>query len=481
MHTLLFGVVTDLSLEIPGSIDGIELRLDYFDQIDLKALRSFLQKVNLPVMLAVRRADQGGKFLGTEGERLALIESLCSLRPAYIDLEYDVPNEYRKRLFESYPEISFLSSYHNFSNTPDNLEELYKEVKTPYAHILKLATTAQSSLDALRLLSFIRARSSKEKIIGVAMGEEGRATRILAPVVGSFLTYAPLSEKTAPGQLSAQELQEIYHFGKLNQKTQIYCLIGDPVEKSLSAVIHNAVFEKFGVNAVYIKLKVKREELPAFFSQAQELPFQGFSITMPLKEAVMPLLTAMSSQTQAIGACNTIKIDKSQLIGYNTDGIGALNALEKKGAVLDKQIVIIGAGGAAKALAYEAIQRGAQVTLLNRTPSKAIAIAEALGATQGGGLDLAPQSYDILINCTPESQLISEEWVLPGTIAMDIVNVPKNTSFLVKALSKQCALVFGYEMFTAQALEQQLIWFQDQIDQTLAHAIIEKTITENLR
>ena len=86
MHTPLFGVVTRLSLEIPGQLDGIELRLDYFDQIDLSSLRLFLQKVGLPVIFALRRADQGGRFLGTEEERLALIESLCSLGPAYVDL-----------------------------------------------------------------------------------------------------------------------------------------------------------------------------------------------------------------------------------------------------------------------------------------------------------------------------------------------------------------------------------------------------------
>ena len=353
-------------------------------------------------------------------------------------------------------------------------------MKIPYAHILKIAVTAQSSLDAMRLLNFVRVRSCQEKIIGIAMGEKGRATRILAPVVGSFLTYAPLSEHTAPGQLTAQELQEIYHFRKLNKETKIYCLLGDPIEKSLGAVIHNAVFDKLGLNAVYIKLKLNKEELPAFFSQALELPFQGFSVTMPLKEEVMPLLTEISSQTKAIGACNTIKIEKGQMIGYNTDGIGALNALEKKGSVFGKQILIIGAGGAAKALAYEAIQRGAQVTLLNRTPSKAIEIATAFGG-RGGGVELLPQAYDTLINCTPEGQLIPEEGILPDKIAMDVVYVPKNTPFLVKALSKKCSLVFGYEMFTAQALEQQLIWFQDQIDQAKAHTIIEKKITENLR
>lgn len=493
MTTSLFGVITGpdfaaaeklLAVHKPY-IDGIELRLDYFGPIDQKALASFLQNCKLPVMLTVRRKDQGGYFPGTEEERLALIESLCSLHPAYVDLEYDVPSDYRKRLFESYPHICFLSSYHDFSGSPVDFGELYAKVQTPYAQIHKIAVTASSSLDALRLLAFVKMHALEKKIVGIAMGEEGRITRILAPVVGSCLTYATLSEEgiTAPGQLNARELQETYHFRGLNPQTEVYCLIGDPIEASLGAAIHNAVFANASLNAVYVKARVKKEEIPSFFSLARQLPFKGFSVTMPLKEEVMPLLTQVSQQTEAIGACNTIKIQEGQMLGYNTDGIGALNAIERRGLVSRKHVVIIGAGGSAKALAYEASQRGALVTIINRTPLKAIEIANSLGCT-GGGWELFPKvcesGYDVMINCIPDSTLIDEKWILPGIVAMDIVYIPKNTPFLVKALSKKCHLIFGYEMFVAQALEQELLWFSSQIDTAKAYAILEEMVVSNL-
>jgi 3-dehydroquinate dehydratase / shikimate dehydrogenase len=487
MGTLLFGVISgpDIKSAEPlleqskPYIDGIELRLDHFKKIDMAALKTFLKNCGLPVMFTLRRNDQGGAFSGTETDRLSLLESLCTLQPAYIDLEYDVPIAYRKKLFEGFPKISFLSSFHDFTYTPDDLDALYQKIKTPYTHIYKLAVTAKSSIDALRLLSFVQARTGTEKFIGISMGEEGRPTRILAPIVGCYLTYATLTVNgtTAPGQMTAREMQEIYRFRKLNRRTAIYAVIGDPVDKSLGPLIHNAVFDQTNINAVYLRIKVKKEELSAFFTLAEKLPFKGFSVTMPHKEAIMPFLTEVSAQARAIGACNTIDISKGKLTGYNTDGIGALDAIEKRGPIKGQHIVFIGAGGAAKAMIFEAAQRGALVTVINRTP--AIEIAQAVKG-RGGGWDLLSEvcktGYDIIVNCTPKSEAIEERWILPEKIAMDIVYVPKNTPFLVKASHKKCRIVFGYEMFVGQAVEQQRIW-SPKIDIDKTYAIINALLS----
>ncbi len=489
MSTLLFGALSGPDFKAVEAlleksrpfIDGIELRLDHFSTIDKDALKAFLQKCGLPVMLTLRRKDQGGSFHGSETERLDLLESLCALQPAFVDLEYDVPADYRKKLFESYPNIAFLSSFHDFSHMPADLEDVFQKVKTPHAHIYKIAVTAKSCLDALKVLGFVQSHSDKDKIIGIAMGEEGKPTRILAPVAGSYLTYAALSSdrSTAPGQLTAEQLQKTYRFAKLNRQTEIFCLIGDPVDKSLGTIVHNAVFEDAGLNAVYINMRVKKEEIAAFFSLVHALPFKGFSVTMPLKEEVMPFLSEASPQARAIGACNTIKVVGRVQMGYNTDGIGALNAIERREKVLGKHIVFVGAGGAAKALIYEAIRRGAIVTVINRTAEKAVEIANAYGC-RGGGWELLPEvcetGYDVIVNCTPESDLIEERWILPGKIAMDIVYVPKNTPFLVKASQKKCRIVFGYEMFAGQAVEQERLWFPDTIDFDKAYHIIEEKV-----
>lgn len=492
MGTLLFGVITGPDMRTAeqkfeaakSEIDGIEMRLDTFQQIDMEAIQAFFVKCRIPVMLTLRRKDQGGSFEGTEKERLDLLEALCTLGPTYVDLEYDVPVELRKKLFEQHPRIGFLSSYHDFVETPEDLEAVYRKVHTPYAHIVKIVTTAQSSIDALEMLHFIQSRSDREKIIGICMGEEGKLTRILAPVVGCFLTYASLGNNSTSwqslGQLTASELQGTYRFRKLNAQTSIYALIGDPIEKSLGAVVHNAFYEQEGINAVYIKIRIGIEMLPLFFNLIRSLPFRGLSVTMPLKEAVMPFLAQVSIQTRVIGACNTIHIVDQQLLGYNTDGTGALNAIERRGVVYGKHLVFIGAGGAAKALIFEASQRGAFVTVINRTPAKALELASLFGG-HGGGWEIfeevCKKGYDIIINSIPESDLIEDRWILPEKIAMDIVYVPKNTPFLVKASGKKCQIVFGYEMFVGQMIEQLRIWFPNEgIDFDRTQAMVEEIV-----
>jgi 3-dehydroquinate dehydratase / shikimate dehydrogenase len=493
MQTLLFGIITGPDVKSAEQmlaqgkpyIDGVELRLDHFEKIDIEALKNLLKGCGLPVMFTVRRNDQGGVFRGEEKERLQLLEAVCALQPAYLDLEYDVPQEFRKKLFDAYPKVTFLSSYHDFSETPQDIEVVFNKIKTPYAHVHKMAFAVYSSLDALRILAFVQSHSEKDKIAVMGMQEEGRITRILAPVVGSFLTYATILESisTAPGQMTGKELQEIYHFRRLDRQTEIYAVIGDPIDKSLGHLIHNAVFDDAKINAVYVRLKVKTEEIPAFFSSILKLPFKGLSVTMPHKAAVIPHLSQISIETRVIGACNTVQIKDGALTGFNTDGIGALNAIERHGPVFGRHIVFIGAGGAAKALIFEAAQRGAFVSVLNRTPEKAVEIATIVKG-RGGGFDLLPvvceQGYDVIVNCIPESNFIDEKWILPEKIAMDIVYIPKNTPFLVKALQKKCTIVYGYEMFIRQALEQERIWFPDKINPEKAYTLIEQQATSAL-
>jgi len=462
MRTLLFGVIQGpdmqtaarLALEAQPDIDGIELRLDLFADVNQVDLQAFMRRCPLPVMLTVRR------------QHFALLEALCALAPAYIDLEYDFPLDLRQQLFEAHPHITFLSSYHDFSSTPEDLQALYNRVKTPYAPITKLAVTAKTSNDALRMLLFVQEVSkSQEKIIGICMGEEGRASRILAPIAGNYLTYAPLAhsaESVALGQLTAKELQESYRFRLLTPTTALYALVGDPVDKSLGNLVHNAVFKRLNLNALYIKIAVRAGDLTAFFALALQLPFHGFSVTMPHKEGVVPLLHDSSSQVQKFGSCNTVVVRDRKMTGFNTDAAGALDAIEQRTKVHGKRILFIGAGGSARALVFEAAERGAHVLVVNRTAEKALELAQTVVGGQGGGVELFPEvaakGYDIIVNCTPSHTPTYEEWILPDTIAMDIVYLPKYTPFLLAAARKNCRLVFGYEMFINQAVEQQRIW-----------------------
>lgn len=275
---------------------------------------------------------------------------------------------------------------------------------------------------------------------------------MLAPIVGNRVNYACLhgGAKTGPGQLSVDELMSIYHYDRLNEQTAIYGLIGDPVEKSPGHLHHNAVFRKKGCNAVYVKMQVKPEELAKFIPLAKELGIRGLSVTIPLKEKILHFVDVVDRSAQSIGALNTLKFEEGKIFGTNTDGNGALDAIEKKASVRGKKVVLLGAGGAARAIAFEAKKRGADVILVNRTASRAEALAKELGCRAGQ----LPDNYDVLINCSP----VAEEKILPGTIAMDVVYAPKDTPFLQEAARKNCQIVYGEEMYLNQAAGQTQFW-----------------------
>jgi len=451
-------------------IDGIELRLDYFTEIKPEDIKSLKQNFNLPMIFTLRKKSQGGFFISDEQKRLQLIKELIVLKPDYFDLEYDVSDDFIKELHAANQTVKLISSYHNFDETPGDLDAILKQMHRPEFYGYKIATQANSTLDTLRMLNFVHQNSKTTKITGICMGKLGEASRILAPVVDGYFNFTCIErdKQTTLGQLEIKTLMDLYNYKKLNTKTSIYALLGDPVGHSIGHIFHNKFFKDSNKNAIYLKLQLKPAELEGFFIFAKKSPFKGFSVTMPLKENVLPYLDELDDDAAVIKAVNTIVVRKDKYVGYNTDGIGALNAIEQKMKVKDKKIVIIGAGGTAKAIVYEAIRRGGQVIVLNRTVAKAKQLAANLGC-QGFGFEyfaeLLKIKYDILINATSVGMKdsdqplpIPQQLLSPGHIVLDMVYA--HDSVLLKVAAKnKCTTITGKQVFVDQALAQQLIWF----------------------
>jgi 3-dehydroquinate dehydratase/shikimate dehydrogenase len=434
---------------------GFELRLDLFLDIDFNLISDFLKTSSRPVILTVRKKDHGGKFLGSEEDREALILSLLSLNPPFFDLEYDMRPEFIHEVIGKYPKTKWILSYHNFEKTPLDLEAILHLMQEFPAFTYKIAVMALSANDALRALVFAKKYSSLSMI---CMGEKGIFARVLGPINGNCINYACLTQDqtSAPGQICLHELCDIYHYHLLSQNTAIYGLIGDPISQSLGHIYHNDRFRKMGKDAVYVKMSVTREELSEFIFLAQKLGVQGLSVTMPLKEAIIPFLDDVHDPK--IGAVNTVLFKNGKVFGTNTDGYGALDAIEKKGVVRGKTMVILGSGGAARALAFEAQKRGAYVTILNRTLQRAQDLAKAVGCSSGS-LDQGPSHYDILVNSSSHCMPIEADQILEKRVVMDVIYHPKETFFLKQALLKGCEVVYGEEMFINQAIGQIAFWF----------------------
>jgi 3-dehydroquinate dehydratase/shikimate dehydrogenase len=448
---MLFVSVPRLELlsAVPKDVDGIELRLDLFSHIDLHAIRQVLKSSPNPVMLTVRSVEHGGRYTH---EREALLSQLLELKPPFLDVEHDVSPRFLAHAFQQ-SDTQIVLSAHNVSD----LEAVYQQMSKYPAYTYKLAVPVTSTIEALQLLLFAKTHPRTSII---SMGEHGSFARVLGPVFGNKINFASISssQAVAPGQLSAQDMLEIYRFHKLNPETAVYGLIGSPVSESVGHMYHNRCFSEQNRNAVYVKMHLLPDELPAFFPLAKILGIQGLSVTMPLKEDVVSHV----QNEYPVPSVNTLYFQDGQYFGTNTDGPAAVTVLEKRGSIAEKTIVILGAGGAARAMTFALQERGAKVVVLNRTLKKARALSPYFGR-----LSDMPPSYHAVIQCTPHPMPIDPKHLLPKALAMDIVYSPRETEFLRAASAAGCELIYGEEFFAAQAAMQSALWKSSFVPQPL--------------
>jgi shikimate dehydrogenase len=242
---------------------------------------------------------------------------------------------------------------------------------------------------------------------------------------------------------------------------KLCCLIGDPIEHSLSPLIHNAGYQALGMDYVYLPFQVK--DIKGAVEGIKKLGIRGASITMPHKARAIEYVDEIDRLALETGAVNTIVNNDGVLTGYNTDYQGALQALEEATPLEGKRAVLVGSGGAATAIALGLKRRGARLVILNRTEEKAKRLAEMLDAEDSGGLKKLNEvsSADILINATPvgmwphaDQSLIPQSLLHNKLIVFDTVYNPKETRLLSEAREKGCTIVYGYKMFLYQAALQ---------------------------
>lgn len=246
----------------------------------------------------------------------------------------------------------------------------------------------------------------------------------------------------------------------INSQTKLFCLIGKPAAHSLSPLIHNTGFEEFGVNAVY--LVFEPSNLQKTIEGLKEIGVSGFNVTMPFKEKILKELDKIDENAKKIGAVNTVVNEKGKLVGYNTDGLGAMNAILKKTNLTGKRILVLGAGGAATAIVQSI--KGGIVDVAARNKKKAFQLASV---RKGKGLEINQISslhqYDILINATPvgmkpqhKKSPIQKNLLHKDLVVFDLVYNPLKTKLLQDAKKKGCITISGVEML----LEQGFIGFK---------------------
>ncbi|MFP4384112.1 MAG: shikimate dehydrogenase [Spirochaetia bacterium] len=458
--------------------DILELRIDLLNRSEYDSAHSFPGLLrnsmkNPPRLICtVRRETDGGKFRGTESERVRLIASLADAPavPDYIDMEEDFsPDDLTRTLRNK--GITIIRSFHDFTGVPIDLTRRINSLTRREDEIPKAAVMPESSaafldlIKAYRELGLLR-NPRRRKVILLGMGEYGIPTRILAPLLGSWITFcSPPGTEAAPGHADPDLLLDLYRYGSINTETDIFGVIGYPVAHSRSPHFHNPRFRERGRNAVYLPFLV--DSVTPFLESAEILNIQGLSVTIPHKKAVIPHISACDDTVRASGACNTMYRSGGAWRGTNTDIPGFLAPLE--GITLkNMDTAVIGAGGAARGIIWALIGKGAKVTVYNRTPEKARKAAEelsALGSTEVTGRHLddlgAGGTPGLIVQCTSVGMhpRISEDPV-PGyrfrgsEIVYDIIYTPVKTAFIKRAEKSGCRIITGDSMFTAQAEQQ---------------------------
>jgi 3-dehydroquinate dehydratase/shikimate dehydrogenase len=486
----------------------IELRLDYLKKApDFKRLLG--NKGALQMVATVRRPPDGGKWDGSEEARLTLLRQAIIVGFDWVDLETDVADKVPRR-----GTVKRIVSYHNFREMPAELEKIHQRMCAQDADVVKIVVRAQQASDNLRVLKLLR--NPARPTIAFCIGDIGFPSRILAGKFGAPFTYAAWNKERniAPGMPSFIEVKKIYHFDRINEFTQVFGVVGDPVGHSLGPLVHNRAFQLVGINAVYLPFRVPRETLPAFLHAFAEIPVRGYSVTIPHKEAAAVVAKKKAPAVERTQAANTLLKSDDGWIAHNTDYQGVIDTLETAlatlvpqsapqalpgpaplsgvspsgiaasgittapffvparpapppvpesapGVVQSRVVLVLGAGGIARAVAHALHREGALVILANRTLERAQALANEIGCRHVEWNARHGVLCDMVVNCTSvgmhpniDESPLHASFFKPGLIVFDTVYTPETTLLIKEARDRGCHVITGVELFVRQAALQ---------------------------
>lgn len=468
----------------------VELRLDWLSHPpDVARL---LKDRPTPVVVTCRRPRDKGLWKYTDEQRLMVLRSAIVAGVEYVDLEEDIATTIPR-----YGKTQRIISYHNFDETPDDLEAVHARLSKLDADIVKVVTMANSPLDNVRMLKIVA--GSKVPTVGFCMGEFGIPSRILTGRYGAPFTYATFHrERTmAPGQLAFEDMRDLYRYDAINSDTQIYGVLADPVSHSLSPLVHNAAFAAQKLNKVYLPFRVPQGMLATALKEFAWLDVQGYSVTLPHKEAALEITSQYDESVREIGAANTLYRDeKGTWRAANTDCDAALESLEaalvpEAGTGSDRpqyplsgrKVLILGAGGVARAIGTGVIRRGGALMVTNRTRARADELAKELECLLVQWENRGAVFADVLVNCTSvgmhpnlDECPFAENWLRDGMVVFDTIYNPERTLLIKLARERGCKTITGIDMFARQAARQFELFTRrdapvDIMRDTLRHAI----------
>ncbi len=455
--------------------DLIELRLDGVRDLDVAGA---LAERPRPVIVTCRPVWEGGAFAGSEDERRRILAEALARGAEYVDVEYrarfdDLLRNRRGR--------RIVLSLHDFAGVPTDVADLARAMLATGAEVVKLAVMPAALADLVRLREVAAmVRAGGAEVVVLAMGSLGTPTRVLAAHFGSRWTYAGAG--LAPGQLPPEPLIEQFRFRQITAATAVYGVAGRPIGHSLSPAMHNAAFRAAGLDAVYVPLEAADAEDLLTFVRA--FGVRGVSVTAPFKERVLPYVDHLDPVAQRVGAVNTLRLDERGMAGCNTDVDGFLDPLRAIGPWRPRRAVVVGAGGAARAVVVALASEGIAVDVYARRAERAEAVAR-LGGGTGHALPPPAEGWDLLVNATPvgtapevEAMVVPRECLRQGRVVYDLVYNPPVTRLLREASAAGCRTIGGLAMLVAQARRQFAWWTGCTLPAELFREAAERALGE---
>jgi 3-dehydroquinate dehydratase/shikimate dehydrogenase len=446
----------------------VEFRLDYLSKpaLGLQRLKTFIEYHPEALIVATcRRAANGGKFRGTIASQVDILAKAAQMGCHLVDIEVETAARLKPADFARLRRsANLILSFHDFRATR-KLEDTFAKMRQHPADFFKIVTTANSLYDNVVMMKFIEKFSHEYSMIGLCMGEQGVISRLLSLRAGSQFTFASVTpgEETGPGQLAARALRETFRIDQLDAATKVYGVVGDPVAHSLSPVMLNTAFRRENVNGVYLALHAK--SIDDLLACVGDIPINGLSVTMPYKEEILKHLDKTDPMTTKIGACNTVvRAQDGKLYGFNTDVYGVVRPLETRLRLPGTKILVLGAGGAARAAVFGLKDRGAEVFILNRTPGPAQTLAKQAKARAVNRTMLKKMEFDVIINATPvgmegnRDPLPIAEDEFKARYFFEMVYSPAETKMVKIARARGMQVILGVEMFVQQGAQQFEIW-----------------------
>ena len=465
----------------------IELRLDYLANplAALPKLKQFLgERSEVTAIATCRRVSTGGKFKGTIAAELEILEKAANLGFHLVDVELQTAEAMKRAQMEKLRSTgaSLIISYHDFETTKD-LDGIFDRIRPFEPEFIKVVSTAKHLSDNVTMMRFLERTRDMASLIGIVMGEQGIISRVLGLRAGSVFTFAAatVGEETGPGQIAARTLRETYRIDQLDAATKVYGVAGNPVKHSLSPLMMNTAFRRETVNGVFLALQTTR--MNDLLALVREVPINGLAVTMPLKGEILKHLERTDPLSEKVGACNTVvRAADGKLYGFNTDVAAVVRPLERRIPLKGARVLVMGAGGAARAAVFGLKDRGAEVFVMNRTAETGQRLARQAKAKTFKREQLAKTSFDVIVNATPagmhgvKTQSLLEPKEINARLVFDLVYNPLETPLIRMARDKSIPVVTGVEMFVHQGARQFEIWTgkpapEDDMLRVVVHAL----------